>query len=271
MNSIEVTRETLKIIKEKRYNLDGEEINFPDVDFEEVTVITPEDGEKLCGVDLASYEDKAYKISVVNADSFQAGREFDNPLVMNFANAHKAGGGFMLGANAQEESLCKCSTLYASISSKKAATMYRYNNTHISREESDYMLISPNVIVFRDEKFQLVKKPTIMSVITAPAPNRYGAAVFMREDNIKKIFLRRIRILLCAAASHGYKNLVLGAWGCGAFGNKAENVAEYFRSIIVDEGYGKCFDEICFAIHGEENGENITSFRKVFQDILISE
>ena len=71
--------------------------------------------------------------------------------------------------------------------------------------------------------------------------------------------------MLAAAAKYGYKDLVLGAWGCGAFGNKPNDVARYFKQIIFDEEYGKCFDEICFAIYGKEKGNNITSFRKVFE------
>ena len=190
---------------------------------------------------------------------------FDNALVMNFANARQPGGDFRLGANAQEEALCRCSTLYASLKSKEASNMYRYNKTNISRVESDYMLISPNVVVFRDERYALLEKPVTMGVITVPAPNRRGAALLASNKMIEETFLRRIRIMLAAAARYRYKVLVLGAWGCGVFGNKPDDVAEYFRRIIVDEAYGKFFDEICFAVYGRENGKNITAFRKRFQ------
>jgi uncharacterized protein (TIGR02452 family) len=60
--------------------------------------------------------------------------------------------------------------------------------------------------------------------------------------------------------------MVLGAWGCGEFGNSPKDVAGYFRKVIIDEGYGKCFDEICFAVYGKEDGKNITEFRKVFSE-----
>ena len=89
-------------------------------------------------------------ISIVAKDSFQAAGEFENPLVMNFANAHKPGGGFEMGATAQE--------------------MYRYNNSHVSSIESDYMLVS-RVCVFRNEKCELLKQPFMTGVITVPAPN----------------------------------------------------------------------------------------------------
>jgi uncharacterized protein (TIGR02452 family) len=131
--------------------------------------------------------------------------------------------------------------------------------------ESDYMLISPNVIVFRDEKYNLLKVPVLLGVITAPAPNRYGAAILASDRLIEDTFIRRIRITLAAAAKYGYKNVVLGAWGCGAFGNSPKKVAEYFRQVIIDEGYGYLFDEICFAIYGSENGKNINAFRECFE------
>ena len=67
-----------------------------------------------------------------------------------------------------------------------------------------------------------------------------------------------------AAIEQGYKTMVLGAWGCGAFGNKPEKVSEYFKQVLIDEGHGNYFDEICFAIYGSEDGKNITAFRDTF-------
>ena len=271
MNNIQIANETLRICKEGKYTLAGKEIQLPQVDFEDVIVISPRDGEELLKMDITPYKKDAYsegetcKLTVINSDSYAAGRKYENALVMNFANAHNPGGGFRMGANAQEEALCRCSTLYASITSKKAGEMYKYNNTHASRVESDYMLISPNVIVFRDERYNLMENPVTIGVVTVPAPNRYGAALLASGEMIEETFIRRIRIMLAAAVKYGYNTLVLGAWGCGAFGNKPQDVAGYFKQVIVDEGYGKCFDEICFAIYGREDGNNITEFRKTFE------
>lgn len=266
MNNISIGNQTVKITAEKKYFFEGSEVRLPDYDYESVIVISPDEGIKLTADCLAKYStDKMCNITVINADSFQAGRMYENALVMNFANAHNPGGGFKLGANAQEEALCRCSTLYASITSKKASKMYVFNNTHVSRVESDYMLISPNVVVFRDEKYNLLKEPVVMGVITLPAPNRYGAALIADSELIEETFIRRIRIMLASAAKYGYKNLVLGAWGCGAFGNSPRDVAGYFKKVIIDEKYGKCFEEICFAIYGKDNGKNITEFKKTFE------
>ena len=266
MNNIAIGNETVRITNEGKYSLNGKEIVLPDVDFEDVIVISPEDGEDLLADKLTDYKkDAMCAISVVNMDSYQAGRRYDKALVMNFANAHNPGGGFKLGANAQEEALCRCSTLYASITSRAASKMYIHNNTHPNVVESDYMLISPNVVVFRDEKYNFLEEPVLLGVVTVPAPNRYGAAMFASDVVIEDAFTRRIRIMLAAAAKYGYKNVILGAWGCGAFGNSPKKVAEYFRRVVIDEEYGKCFDEICFAIYGDENGKNITAFRECFR------
>lgn len=265
MKAIAVAKETIHITKEKKYTISGEVITLPVADYEKVVVYSPKKGADLLAADISGKAGTDLcRISVVNEDSFQAARKFSKPLVMNFANAHNPGGGFLLGASAQEEALCRCSTLYASISSSGAAEMYRYNNTHISSVESDYMLLSPEVCVFRDEKCEFLKTPVMVSVITLPAPNRFGAAIFASNRKIEETMIRRIRIMFRIAAENGYKNLVLGAWGCGAFGNKPKEVARYFKTILVDEGYGKYFDEVCFAIYGKTDGKNISAFREIF-------
>ena len=264
MSNISVAKESIRITEEGYYVTPSGEVRLPKIDYGRVVVISPEEGEKLISRPFPE-EDKlrAGVIKVINADSYRAASQYKYPLVMNFANAHNPGGGFLMGANAQEEALCRCSTLYASITSEQAKEMYKYNNSHMSSVESDYMLISPNVIVFRNEFLELLPTPFQVGVVTIPAPNRRGAAMLAGEKKIAETFMRRIRILLRAAEKYGYTELVLGAWGCGAFGNPPEKVAEYFRKVLVDEGYGRMFNEVCFAIFGPEDGRNITAFRKV--------
>ncbi len=265
MNNIEIAKETLSIIKRKHYTVSRKKIYLPDIDIEKVVVYSPADGEELLKKDFSGKQGEMCTFSVINKDSFEAAKCFDKPFVMNFANAHRAGGGFELGANAQEETLCRCSTLFASISSAEAKEMYRYNNSHICAVESDYMLLSPEVCVFRDAEGQLMEDNFTAAVITVPAPNRRGAAMFATSKLISETFIRRIRIMLAIAIENGYRNLVLGAWGCGAFGNKPESVAEYFRQVLIDEEYGKCFDNVCFAIYGRTDSRNFTTFNEVFR------
>ena len=265
MNNISIANQTIKITTNGFYLLDGQKIKLLPLDFAEVKVISPGYGRTLADSYAAmSKTGQMCSFKVTNEDSFKAASRYDKPLVMNFANAFQPGGGFRLGANAQEEALCRCSTLYASLRSADATVMYRYNLWHFSRVASDYMLISPQVCVFRDEHCQLLTQPFQVGVVTVPAPNRRGAAFFASKSLIAETMTRRIRILLAVAADKGYKTLILGAWGCGAFGNSADDVSGYFRKVLVEEEFGRLFDEVCFAVYGKTEGKNILAFKKSF-------
>ena len=268
VNNIMTAKQTIDITSKGYYEKDGEKIMLPALDYDYVKVISPSDGESILEDDVTKYyRAEMCTFSVTNEDSFRAARRYEKPLVLNFANAHSAGGAFLLGANAQEEALCRCSTLYDSIRSAAASEMYIYNNTHLSAVESDYMLLSPEVCVFRDENCELLDVPFIVSVMTAPAPNRRGAALFASQKKITETFMRRMRIIMSTAAAERYRTLILGAWGCGAFGNPPEDVSECFYNVLVNEEYGRCFDSVCFAVYGADDGANITAFRRRFSDL----
>lgn len=212
----------------------------------------------FCGTDGASF-------FIVNADSFEAAYSLEGTLVMNFANAHRPGGGFLNGARAQEESLCRCSTLYKSISSGKAREMYDYNNTHKNPCDSDYMLLSPNVYVYRSFTGELLNYPFWTSVITVPAPNKCGAASKVPQEILDNVMTERLRKMLLLAARKGYRTLILGAWGCGAFGNDTRRVATYFYQLFFgEEGFHQFFENVIFAILGDE--DKIEIFKEVFKD-----
>ena len=187
-------------------------------------------------------------------------------LVLNFANAYHPGGGFLRGAIAQEEAICRCSSLYVSISSEKAAEMYAYNKAHISPEGSDYMLLSPNVCVFRDCNCNLISNPYNVSVITAAAPNLYDEAYKLNEPQLGEIMRHKIRNVITVAAQNAYDTLILGAWGCGAFGHNARDMAGYFYDVLVGENYRRYFDRIVFSIYAKDEYDyNYKEFAKSFK------
>ena len=53
--------------------------------------------------------------------------------------------------------------------------------------------------------------------------------------------------MLAIAAAYDYSALVLGAWGCGAFGNDPGRTAQDFHTALAGEFAG-AFAEVVFAI-----------------------
>lgn len=155
-----------------------------------------------------------------------------------FCIRQKSGGGFLGGSQAQEESLARSSALYPCISQMEE--MYQHNRKLRSCFYSDYMIYSPDVPVFRDDQGMLLEKPYQVAFLTAPAVN--AGVVREREpeqvNRIGEVMLERIRYILSLAVQNGVEHLVLGAYGCGVFRNKPEEVAVWFKRVLVDEGYG---------------------------------
>lgn len=263
--------ETLQIMKQGYYFIDGIKISLPDnVDFAKVICINPAQSDNIL-LDFIESDlvlSLAGSIRITCEDSFAAAKAAPSCLVMNFANAYHAGGCFLSGGDAQEEALCRESTLYASIGSKNALEMYQFNKVNKLPMESDYMLISPNVCVFRDRKDYFLPHPFLTSVVTVPAPDLYWSAQGVSMYKIDQCMLMRIEKMLAVAVKYGYKSLVLGAWGCGAFGHDARRVAGYFYEILVKRGYRKYFDQIIFAIIGKKSEEQRRKFQDIFLDVM---
>lgn len=153
-------------------------------------------------------------------------KEDDSPVaVLNFASAKHPGGGFLGGSQAQEESLARSSALYASL--LRAEAFYQRHRASSSLLYSDAMILSPDCPVFRDDAGALLDAPRIAGFITSAAPNA-GAIAINRPDElplIEETFIGRAEGVLALAAAHGYRRLVLGAWGCGVFRNDPMMVA----------------------------------------------
>jgi uncharacterized protein (TIGR02452 family) len=204
------------------------------------------------------------RFSVNNESTLVAAKRFVDdhldPVALNFASARHPGGGFLNGARAQEESLCRASALYACL---VGLPVY---HRHDDALYSSWMAYSPGVPVFRDDDGPLLEAPWKCAFITAPAPN---ARVALQRDRgrgaeIAAVMAERIERVLALAAARGHRSLVLGAWGCGAFGGDAEVVAGLFHDAFRGPFLG-VFEAVNFAVlDTSARGERIAPFADRF-------
>jgi uncharacterized protein (TIGR02452 family) len=181
---------------------------------------------------------------------------------LNFASARNPGGGFLGGAQAQEESLAVSSALYPTLMEK--FEQYAYNRSRNTYLYSDHMIWSPDVVFFRDDYGELLAQPYVLSVITSPATN-IGAIRTNKPEEMEAVeetMMRRMDKMLAVFVHHGIQHLLLGAWGCGVFQNDPGDIARYFAHYLKGDGkYARCFKEVLFAVYDRsKGGENINAF-----------
>ena len=200
--------------------------------------------------------------------------------VLNFANAFHAGGGVTTGSSAQEESLCRTSTLYPLIYRKYLRdTFYKHHFERNNPKATDSLIYTEGVIICKtDEDLpQRMKKEdwVKVDVITCAAPdlrkksNMHASIInngtYMNDAELFGYHVKRaVHILSCAAAK-GADTLVLGAFGCGAFQNNPETVAKAYKTVL--EIFPNVFRRIEFAIYCPPQDD--TNYQ-VFKKILIN-
>ncbi len=183
--------------------------------------------------------------------------------VLNFASAYNPGGGFETGAMAQEECLAYCSDLYKK-QVEGAWEYYEINRAQRNPLYTDTMFMTDTTF-FRDGSFNLVANPTLCNVLTCPAVNM-GAIKDRSAESLNKakaIMKNRMRKILFLFAFYECTDIVLGAYGCGVFGNDPYDVAQFWHELLVDEGMWSYFDSITFSILGGKS-DNIKAFNQIF-------
>lgn len=191
--------------------------------------------EVRCCTTLAAAQDLASSMGVA-------------PGVLNFASARNPGGGFLTGAVAQEESLARSSGIYPCLS-KHFDAFFAPSRRAASGLYTHDMIYSPKVPVIRDERGTLLDEPYLVDFLTAAAPNcgvlkgRYDAhkAALQCSDALYE----RIRRVLHTFAASGCVDIVLGAWGCGVFGNDPSTMARLFGDALAEF---QCFRRVVFAV-----------------------
>ena len=181
---------------------------------------------------------------------------------LNFASARNPGGGFLSGSQAQEESLARSSALYASL--LRAPAYYERHRASRSLLYSDAMILSPDCPFFRDDAGTLLEQPQLVTFITSAAPNAGATSNNRRAElvRIPEVFRRRSEYVLGLAAHHGYRRLVLGAWGCGVFSNDPHMVAETFDSHLRHGVWAGRFERVVFSVlDNSASRETFAAFR----------
>ena len=221
---------------------------------------------------------RSMKVSVTANRSFQAARELvaRNPgkrvAVLNFASATNPGGGVVDGSSAQEESLCRCSTLYPALDCKWLRE--KYYSFHWNRHDrlyTDACIYTPDVKIIKSDVDNPERLPqdewVNVDVITCAAPNlrHMAAGEVPSPSELERLHLERGRKILNVALENGVDCLVLGAFGCGAFRNDPQVVAGAYADLMAE--YGGAFDEIEYAVFYW--GDEVTNY-KTFKNALDS-
>lgn len=205
---------------------------------------------------------------------------YGRTALLNFASATRPGGGFLTGAQAQEESIARSSTLYPSLMTDTAQQFYKLHGK--DRQGGYYyhaMIYSPGIVILKDDKGDWVS-PFEVDILTCAAVN----AGDVRTKNAKSAnpvdsqklerwieatMRERMARILFLFEQQGAKNIVLGSFGTGVFQNDIEVVARIWADLLISSNarYKHSFDRTMFAIIGHKT---FTTFRDAFEGCRIN-
>ena len=267
----DVFQTTVECVRQRGYDLGGFSVELDPGDeyqgLQEGTVFHASTDELITKTNRRGVFETA--VSVVPGDSLDTAFEFvkngQPPLVLNMANRQNPGGGALGGAGAQEENLFRRSNLFWSLYAfAEYAEQYGVTPDPAGHQypipRSSGGIYSPDAQVFRSSEatgYALLPAPYPVSFVTVPAINR--PAMEERDGQtwltpqMTRITQGKIRAILRIAAHHGHLDLVLGAFGCGAFRNPPHHMARLFREILEDQEFAGVFRHVAFAILDDHN------------------
>jgi uncharacterized protein (TIGR02452 family) len=207
-------------------------------------------------------------VRVIDCDTLDAAQELhtnypsDRIAVLSMASPLRPGGGVLTGATSQEESLCMRSTLFPSL------------RDEFYRLPDDAVIFTSDVLVFRAQDLSPMQMSDrfFVDIISCAAPRfpEVEDGRYVVEAD-REAITKKIRLFLRAAMMKGCKRIVLGALGCGAYANPAQEVAVIFKRVICgkskrnsDETWGG-LEEIVFAIRGSK--DIVQVFREALKDV----
>jgi len=226
-------------------------------------------------------------VTISGDRSYQAAMRLhrENPeakiAVMNFANAFHAGGGVTRGSGAQEECLCRTSTLYPLLYRKTLRdTFYKLHNDRNSSKATDSLIYTEDVIICKTDEDLPKRMPqedwVTVDVITIAAPDLrdksnihaplVNGGTYMNDAELFGYHVKRAIHMLTCAAAKGADILILGAFGCGAFQNNPEVVARAYKTALQE--FPRVFEQIEFAVYCPPGSRrNYDVFTKILRDI----
>lgn len=203
------------------------------------------------------------KVKISNSGVVKA--IFNKPVgevcVLNFADYVEPGGAFIRGGNAQEEAICLASTLYPVLCAHKE------DYYDINAQDINNYLYHNKALYTPDVLFLDGRRRKRVNVITCAAPNLVMAEQvegFNLDDNTEAL-ISRIRFMLSIAESNNIDTLILGAWGCGVFGQDVLQVAKLFKYAI---NHYCSIPNIIFAI---PDGKKYNTFKNIFDNEDVEE
>ena len=244
-DNVEMLQDTLNILANGSYRTGKDTIplKLSREQMEMAQVFLPEEVDRICSAKDISHVHilgrcgygcenmDSFSLAIKRREQFSGylGEKEAKPiLVLNLANPVRPGGGARIGARAQEEDLCRRSSLLLSLESRNAAPYYEYNRSLNNCMGSDAVMIHPQVEIIKDEEGNLLEDSVVVAVMTCAAPMLRKGMEDLTRKEYEDLVYGRITGMLKAAAYHGYKYLVLGAFGCGAFCNDARVMSDLF-------------------------------------------
>ena len=261
-----IAKENIKVSRDGKYSY-KKEIKVFDTNVETTLFTNEMFSELIDSVHNMVVEKEQTIIEVVNEGTVDAVLRLSedkidnygwcrNIGVLNFASAYNPGGGFLGGAVAQEECLAYCSDLYIKQLSNNGPKFYEINKSVDSKMYTNTMIVS-DVVFFRDSEYRFLETPRRVWVVTSPAVNM--GQIIARGESVKQansVMKNRMRKILYLFANVGCTDLILGAFGCGVFGNNPENIAHYWYELLIEEDLKKYFNSITFSIIDKKGTKN---------------
>ena len=293
VDNINMLNDTMAIMDRGYYEVNGKRVNLKlsEKEMKEISVFLPKDVKRISDVKDFQHVHVMGRIGVgcVNMDSYSLAikrysdcsymfsKESKPILVLNLANPVNPGGGVRRGSKAQEEDLCRKSSLLLSLESLEASVYYKYNKSLNTYMGSDAVMITPQVEIIKDENGDLLDESVIVSVMTCAAPMLRDGMEGLTDQEYRDMVYGRITGMLKVAAYLGYEVLILGAFGCGAFSNDAHVVSDLFYKALKEFDYDGMkakdfFRRIDFAVLSRSADQyNYKEFARNFSDFYREE